>query len=219
MKRGKVYILLGPPGSGKGTQAKRIAPFLNMPHISLGDLLREAVAQKTKIGLKVEKYLKAGELVPDNTVTQVAEERIKKDDCHVGFVVDGFPRTIKQAQVFEKTLDKIGFKQEKAIYIDIPLKEVLRRLTGRRSCKSCGAVYHIEFSPPKVAGKCDKCGGKLYLRHDDEEAVIENRYKVYEKQTKPLIDHYKKLDILTYIDGKQNIDDVFNNICTSIKAS
>ena len=215
----KVYILLGPPGSGKGTQAKKIAPFLKIPHVSLGDLLREAVANKTEVGQKVEKFLKAGELVPDNTVIEVAEERITRSDCDHGFVFDGFPRTIVQAEIFEKKLENLGFKQEMAIYIDLSMEEVAKRLSGRRSCKSCGAVYHVDFSPPKAEGKCDNCGAELYLRPDDKKDVIENRYKVYEKQTSPLIDHYKKLGILKSFDGKQDIDKVFEGICASIKAA
>lgn len=213
----KVYILLGPPGSGKGTQAKKIAPFLKVPHISLGDLLREAVVKKTEVGLKAESYLKAGKLVPDDMVVKVAEGRIKNKDCDNGFVVDGFPRTMKQAKVFENTLNQVGFKQEQVIYIDLPLEDIVKRLSGRRSCRECGAVYHMEFHPPKTDGKCDKCGGELYLRHDDEKDVIETRYKVYEEQTKPLIDHYKEAGILTYIDGNQEMDKVFKDICESIK--
>jgi len=215
----KVYILIGPPGSGKGTQAKKIAPFLNAPHISLGDLLREAVTKKTEVGSLAESYLKAGKLVPDDVVIKVAEERINEEDCSNGFVVDGFPRTMKQATAFEKTLSRSGFKQEKVIYIDLPLKEILKRLTGRRSCRKCGAVYHVEFSPPKVEGKCDRCGGELYLRHDDEESVIETRYKIYEEQTKPLIDHYKELGILVQINGDQGIDRIFRDICERLKVS
>ncbi|MFC1767358.1 adenylate kinase [Candidatus Margulisiibacteriota bacterium] len=214
-----VYILLGPPGSGKGTQAKRVAPCLKVPHISLGDLLREAVAKKTEIGLKIESFLKAGKLAPDEIVIKVAEDRIKQDDCREGVVVDGFPRTIAQAKAFEKILNKAGFNQGKVIYIDLPLEGIVQRLGGRRSCKKCGAVYHAEFSPPKAEGKCDKCGEELYLRHDDEKSVIETRFRVYDEQTKPLVDHYEKQGILMHIDGKQKIDNVFESICAKLKVA
>ena len=212
----KIYVLAGPPGSGKGTQAKLLAPKLNMPHISLGDLLREAVRNGTKTGLLAKGYLDAGKLVPDKVAIDVAEEAVSKDECRKGFVIDGFPRTLEQAILFDKLVAKLKFDLAKVLYINIPMEEILRRLTGRRSCKACGAVYHIVFNPPKVENKCDKCGGELYQRHDDTEDVIKVRYEVYKKQTMPLIDYYTKSGKLANIDGTKPVAEVFKEVCNAI---
>jgi adenylate kinase len=211
-----VYVLAGPPGSGKGTQAKLLAPKLKVPHISLGDLLREAVRGGTKTGLLAKGYLDAGKLVPDNVAIDVAEEAVKKEECRKGFVIDGFPRTLEQAVLFDKLLGRLKFNLVKVLYIDIPMAEILRRLTGRRSCRKCGAVYHIAFNPPKVENKCDKCGGELYQRHDDTEDVIKVRYEVYKKQTMPLIDYYTKSGKLAHLDGTKAVAEVFKEVCDAV---
>lgn len=216
MRSADVYVLAGPPGSGKGTQAKLLAPKLKVPHISLGDLLREAVRNGTKVGKLAKGYLDAGRLVPDSVAIDVAEEAVKNEECRNGFVIDGFPRTLEQAVLFDKLLGKLKFNLAKVLYIDIPLEEILRRLTGRRSCRKCGAVYNLVFNPPKVAGKCDLCGGELYQRPDDTEDVIKVRYDVYRHQTSPLIDYYKKNGKLVYIDGTKAVAEVFKEVCKAV---
>lgn len=212
----KVYVLAGPPGSGKGTQAKLLAPELKVPHISLGDLLREAVRSGTEVGKLAKSYLDAGKLVPDSVAIKVAEEAVTKTECKNGFVIDGFPRTLEQAKLFDALLSKLKFDLSKVLYIDIPLKEILKRLTGRRSCRNCGAVYNLMFKPPKVENVCDICGGELYQRKDDTEDVIKVRYGVYEKQTSPLVDYYKKQGKLVHIDGTQKVDQVFKEVCKAV---
>ena len=216
MRSADVYVLAGPPGSGKGTQAKLLAPKLKVPHISLGDLLREAVRSGTKVGKLAKGYLDAGRLVPDNVAIDVAEEAVKKEECRNGFVIDGFPRTLEQAVLFDKLLGKLKFNLAKVLYIDIPLEEILKRLTGRRSCRKCGAVYNLMFNLPKVEGKCDLCGGELYQRPDDTEGVIKVRYDVYQKQTSPLIEFYKKNGKLAHIDGTKAVAEVFKEVCKAL---
>jgi adenylate kinase len=211
-----VYVFAGPPGSGKGTQAKLLAPKLNVPHISLGDLLREAVRNASKVGQIAKNYLDAGKLVPDNVAIDVAEEAVKNEECRNGFVIDGFPRTLEQAVLFDKMLDKLKFNLKRVFYIDIPLEEILKRLTGRRSCRTCGAIYHLTFSPPKAEGKCDVCGGELYQRRDDTDEVIRVRYEVYKKQTAPLIDYYTKTGKLAYINGNKDVAEVFKEVNKAI---
>lgn len=211
-----VIVLLGPPGSGKGTQAKLLAPKLGRPHISLGDLLREAVRNDTEVGKLAKKFLDAGKLVPDEVVLKVAEEAMSKPECKNGFVVDGFPRTLGQAKLFDALLKKLKFDIKKVLYIDLPLNEILKRLTGRRSCKNCGAVYHVAFNPPKVEGKCDVCGGDLYQRKDDTEDVIKVRFSVYEKETAPLFDYYKKSGRLVEIDGTKSVNEVFGQVSKAV---
>ncbi len=212
----KVYVLAGPPGSGKGTQAKLLAPELKVPHISLGDLLREAVRSGTDVGKLAKSYLDEGKLVPDSVAIKVAEAAVTKKECKNGFVIDGFPRTLEQAKLFDALLSKLKFDLSKVLYIDIPLKEILKRLTGRRSCRNCGAVYNLMFKPPKVENVCDICGGELYQRKDDTEGVIKVRYEVYEKQTAPLVEYYKKQGKLVHIDGTQTVDAVFKEACKAV---
>ena len=213
-----VFVLVGPPGSGKGTQAKMLAPKLGVPHISLGDLLREAVRNKTKVGDLAKSYLDAGKLVPDKVVANVAEETMKKNECANGFVVDGFPRTLEQAGLFEGTLKRLGFSIKKVIFIDLSLDEVIKRLTGRRSCNKCGAVYHVLFKPPKTSDICDSCGGELYQRSDDKEDVIKNRFEIYLKETHPLIEHYKKVGKVARVDGSKDVKNVFDQVFAAAKA-
>lgn len=218
MSLADVYIFAGPPGSGKGTQAKLLAPKLKVPHISLGDLLREAVRGGTKVGQIAKGYLDAGRLVPDNVAIDVAEEAVKKEECRKGFVIDGFPRTLEQAVLFEGLLERLKFNLARVLYIDIPLKEILKRLTGRRSCRKCGAVYNLMYNLPKIEGKCDICGGELYQRRDDTEDVIKVRFKVYEEQTSPLMDYYTKKGKLVQIDGTKDVQEVFKEICKAVGA-
>jgi adenylate kinase len=212
-----VYVLIGPPGSGKGTQAKLLSPKLGIPHISLGDLLREAVSQGTKVGLVAKGYLDAGKLVPDSVALEVAEEAMIRQECKKGFVVDGFPRTLGQAKLFDMLLVKLGFNLKKVLYIDLPIEEIVKRLSGRRSCKKCGAVYHVLFNPPKEEGVCDACGSRLYQRKDDTEEVIKVRFKVYDEQTLPLIDYYKKSGKLVRIDGSKKVNEVFDELYNAAK--
>lgn len=216
MSMANVHVFAGPPGSGKGTQAKLLAPKLKVPHVSLGDLLREAVRSGTKVGQLAKSYLDAGRLVPDNVAIDVAEEAVKKEECRNGFVIDGFPRTLEQAVLFDELLERLKFNIARVLYIDIPLEEILKRLTGRRSCKKCGAVYNLMFNPPKTEGKCDVCGGELYQRRDDTEDVIKVRYQVYKEQTSPLIDYYTKRGKLVYIDGTKGVAEVFKEVCKAV---
>jgi adenylate kinase len=174
------------------------------------------VRSGTKVGRLAKGYLDAGRLVPDNVAIDVAEEAVQKEECRNGFVIDGFPRTLEQAVLFDKLLGKLKFNLAKVLYIDIPLEEILRRLTGRRSCRACGAVYNLMFNPPKVEGKCDLCSGELYQRPDDTEDVIKVRYDVYEKQTAPLIDYYKKNGKLVHINGLRQVAEVFKEVCKAV---
>ncbi len=197
-------IFMGPPGSGKGTQSKVIAKDLGIAHISMGDILREAIKNETEVGKKAAQYLKEGKLVPDEVVNEIAKEAIKKN-AEKGFVLDGYPRTVKQAQ-FVASVTGI----DKVIYIDVAESEIVKRLTGRRSCKNCGAVYHVKEKTPLKDGICDVCGGGLYIRNDDKEETIKTRFEVYEKETSPLIDFYK--DITAKINGVGKLEDVLGRI-------
>ncbi len=205
-------ILLGPPGAGKGTQAKRLIDAYGIPQISTGDMLREAVKNQTQLGLEAKKYMDAGQLVPDEVVIGLVKERLAQPDCAKGFMLDGFPRTVAQAEELDKVLAEMGKAIDHVISIEVPNEELIGRLTGRRTCRNCGAGYHVIFDPPKVEGKCDKCGGELYQRDDDNEATVANRLKVYESQTKPLIDYYQTKGLLRPIDGVGSIDDIFARI-------
>lgn len=206
-------ILLGPPGAGKGTQAKNISSRYGIPHISTGDIFRENIKKQTYLGTEAKKYIDKGELVPDDVTVAIVEDRIKKDDCSLGFLLDGFPRTIEQANALSSITDSLGRKIDYVINIDVAKDELIERLTGRRVCSSCGASYHIKFNPPKRDGICDICGGKLIERSDDKLEAVENRLDVYLKQTAPLIDYYRKLKVLRTVNGAQGIEKVFNDIC------
>ncbi|MCX5725574.1 MAG: adenylate kinase, partial [Candidatus Saganbacteria bacterium] len=182
-----VLIFMGPPGSGKGTQALKLSERLKIPHIALGDILREEVAAGTDVGKQAEKFMSAGKLVPDELTIDIIRERLKKSDCRDGFILDGFPRNGNQAKNLEKIFSDLNVGLDRAVYFSIPLSDVVKRLSERRSCKKCGAVYHLTFHPPKKKGICDRCGEELYQRHDDEEAIIKTRFSVYTDETKPLI--------------------------------
>ncbi len=205
-------ILLGPPGGGKGTQAKRIVEKYGIPHIATGDILRDAVAKGTELGKKAKEYMDRGELVPDEIVIGIVKERLKQPDCEKGFLLDGFPRTIKQAEALDEMLKELGKKIDAVIYIDVPEEEVVKRIAYRRVCRNCGAVYNLIYSPPKEDNKCDKCGGELYQRDDDREEVVRQRFKVYMENTAPLIEYYERRGILYRVDGTKSIDEVWQQI-------
>lgn len=207
---------MGPPGCGKGTQGKRLEDKYSIPQLAAGDMLREAVRNKTEVGTKAKGYLDRGALVPDQVIVDVMRERIEKPDCADGFILDGFPRTIGQAEALQKLLAQTGKRLFAAINLDIDDEEVVRRLMGRRSCQSCGTPYHVVFSPPAKEGLCDKCGGKLAGRSDDREETIRERLRVYRDQTAPLIDYYQRLGLLRTIKGTGTIDEIFGSICSLI---
>lgn len=205
-------IMLGAPGAGKGTQAKKIAEKYAIPHISTGDIFRANIKNGTELGQKAKQYMDKGELVPDELTCDLVMDRIQQDDCKNGFVLDGFPRTIPQAEALDAALGKIGEKMDFAVDVDVPDENIVKRMGGRRACLSCGATYHIVYNPTKVEGICDACGAKTVLRDDDKPETVQNRLKVYHDQTQPLIDYYAKQDILKSVDGTQPMDDVFNAI-------
>ena len=205
-------IMLGAPGAGKGTQAKKIADLCKIPHISTGDIFRANIKQGTELGKKAKSYMDAGEIVPDELVCDLVVDRIQQDDCTEGFILDGFPRTIPQAEALTEALNAIEQKMEYALNIDVPDENIIHRMAGRRACVGCGATYHLEFAPTKVEGICDVCGEKLILRDDDKPETVTNRLNVYHAQTKPLIDYYDKKGIVYTIDGTQSMDKVFSDI-------
>ncbi len=208
-------ILLGPPGSGKGTQAKMIADKYSVRHISTGDILRENVRNNTPLGVEAKKFMDAGQLVPDSLLIDIIKDRLAKPDVQGGYMLDGFPRTIPQAQALDKILPSLKQKIDVVLNIDVPDNELVRRLSGRRMCK-CGRSYHIMFNPPKVEGKCDECGGDLYHRDDDKEGAIINRLEVYKQQTQPLIDYFNKQGIIANINGAAGIPNIFEEISATL---
>lgn len=211
-------ILLGPPGSGKGTQAKFLMTSYGIPQISTGDILREAVAKGTKLGQEAKAYMEEGKLVPDKLIVDIIKERLVKPDCGRGFILDGFPRTQAQAEALRITLAEMGISLSAVLNIKVDEPSLVRRLSGRRTCRDCQTSCHIDFSPPKIPDKCDKCGGELYQRKDDKEEVIKNRLKVYLNQTEPLIEYYGNLGgVLKDIDGKGEIEEIFDRIVGILK--
>ena len=205
-------IMLGAPGAGKGTQAKMIADKYNVPHISTGDIFRANIKNGTELGMEAKKYMDQGLLVPDELTVKILLDRVAQDDCKNGYVLDGFPRTIPQAQVLDKALSEINDKIDYAINVDVPDENIIRRMGGRRACLSCGATYHIEHIPPKKEGICDTCGKELVLRDDDKPETVGNRLDVYHKQTQPLIEFYSAKGILKTVDGTVDMKDVFSAI-------
>jgi adenylate kinase len=205
-------VLMGAPGAGKGTQAERIVEKYGVPHISTGDMFRAAIKGGTELGLKAKSFMDAGNLVPDEVTIGIVQERLGENDCEKGFLLDGFPRTVAQAEALETILDELNRPLDFAVNIDVPKDNLMERLTGRRICKSCGATYHLFFNPPKQEGTCDKCGGELYQRPDDNEETVGRRLEVYLQQTKPLLDFYEEKGYLKNIDGDQEIDKVFSDL-------
>ncbi len=211
-------IMLGAPGAGKGTQAKMIAEKFNIPHISTGDIFRANIKNGTELGKKAKEFMDKGQLVPDELTVEILLDRVANDDCKNGYVLDGFPRTIPQADVLDKELTKLGDKVDFAINVDVPDENIVRRMSGRRACLKCGATYHIEHIPPKTEGICDKCGSELVQRDDDKPETVQNRLSVYHEQTQPLIDYYEKKNILKSVDGTKDMQEVFSDIVSILNA-
>ena len=205
-------IMLGAPGAGKGTQAKMIADKYGVPHISTGDIFRANIKNGTELGMEAKKYMDQGLLVHDELTVKILLDRVANDDCKNGYVLDGFPRTIPQAEVLDNALNELGDKIDFAINVDVPDENIINRMSGRRACLSCGATYHIEHIPPKAEGICDRCGKELILRDDDKPETVKNRLGVYHEQTKPLIDFYEKKGVLKSVDGTIPMEDVFKAI-------
>lgn len=205
-------IMLGAPGAGKGTQAKKIAEVCNVPHISTGDIFRANIKNGTALGAKAKEYMDKGLLVPDELVCDLVVDRIQQSDCEKGYILDGFPRTIPQAEALTNALNAIGQKMDFAINIEVPDENIVQRMSGRRACVGCGATYHVVYNPTKVDGVCDACGEALILRDDDKPETVKNRLNVYHDQTQPLIDYYTKEGILVEVDGTKNMDEVFADI-------
>ncbi|MPL68190.1 adenylate kinase [bioreactor metagenome] len=213
-----MYILLmGPPGAGKGTQAAELVSKFNIPHISTGDMFRAAVKEQTELGKKAKAFMDAGQLVPDEVTIGIVKERLAKPDCKAGFILDGFPRTVEQANALSITLRELGITLDRVININVPSEALVSRITGRRVCKSCGDTYHITFKPPSVEGKCDKCGDEVYQRADDREETLNKRLAVYSAQTEPLVNYYQDKGLYTEIDGRQPKEQVLEAIIGSVR--
>jgi adenylate kinase len=210
-------ILLGPPGSGKGTQAKKIVERYQIPQISTGDILRAAIKEQTPMGRQAKGYMDQGTLVPDEIVVGIVRERLKAADCKGGFILDGFPRTVPQAEALEATLQTMNRGIDYVVSIEVNNEELLKRLTGRRTCRGCGGMYHLIFAPPHKEGVCDQCGGELYQRDDDKEETIKARLRVYEEQTAPLIAYYRSKGYMRAIDGVGAMEQIFQDIVKAIE--
>lgn len=205
-------ILLGPPGAGKGTQAKMLSVKLGVPHISTGDMLRQAVADGTKLGLEAKSFMDRGALVPDEVVIGIIQERLHKPDCAGGYILDGFPRTLPQAEALSRTLITFGASMDRVLSVEVPEDDLVKRLAGRRVCRDCGYMYHVDTNPPRQMASCDKCHGTLYQRDDDKEETIRHRLRVYREQTHPLIAYYDKMRLLRRIDGRGTIDEIARRV-------
>lgn len=205
-------IMLGAPGAGKGTQAKMIAEKYGIPHVSTGDIFRANIKNGTQLGMEAKQYMDQGLLVPDELTVKILLDRVANEDCKNGYVLDGFPRTIPQAEVLDKALAELGDKIDYAIDVDVPDENIVKRMGGRRACISCGATYHIEHVPPKTEGICDTCGQELVLRDDDKPETVQNRLNVYHEQTQPLIEFYNAKGVLKTVDGTMDMKDVFEAI-------
>lgn len=210
-------VLLGPPGVGKGTQAAAIVKRYNIPHISTGDIFRANIKEGTELGKKAKEYMDKGLLVPDEIVVSIVKDRLSKDDCKNGFLLDGFPRTIEQVEALDEELKNMGIKLDKVVNIYADKEILIERATGRRICKKCGATYHIKFNPPKVENICDIDGGELFQRDDDNEKTVATRIEVYQKQTEPLIEYYTKKGIILNVDGTKPIDEVFETVVKGLE--
>lgn len=211
-------IMLGAPGAGKGTQAKMIADKYGIPHVSTGDIFRANIKNGTQLGMEAKQYMDKGLLVPDELTVKILLDRVAQDDCKNGYVLDGFPRTIPQAEVLDKALGELDEKIDYAIDVDVPDENIVKRMGGRRACLSCGATYHIEHVPPKKEGICDVCGQELVLRDDDKPETVQNRLNVYHEQTQPLIEFYQAKGVLKTVDGTRDMKDVFAAITAILEA-
>ena len=205
-------IMLGAPGAGKGTQAKMLAAKYDIPHISTGDIFRANIKNGTELGAKAKEYMDKGLLVPDELVVDLIMDRFQADDCKKGYILDGFPRTIPQAEALDKALSAVGESIDYAINVEVPDENIVNRMSGRRACVGCGATYHIKYSPTKVEGKCDTCNGDLIIRDDDKPETVLNRLNVYHEQTQPLIDYYSAKGVMKEVDGTVDMNDVFDAI-------
>lgn len=210
-------MLMGLPGAGKGTQAENVSEQFGIPHVSTGDMFRLAIKEETQLGMEAKTYMDGGDLVPDEVTIGIVRERLGKDDCKNGFLLDGFPRTLRQAEALESILADAERSLDYVLHIDVDEGKLLERLSGRRICENCGATYHVTFNPPQTPGVCDKCGGRLYQREDDHEEAVKNRLAVNRKQLEPLLSFYRKRGILYPINGDQPIDDVFSDIKKRLK--
>ena len=210
-------VFLGPPGAGKGTQAKQVATKLEIPHISTGDMLRESIRKRQAIGLKAREFMDRGELVPDNVMLNIVDERIKESDCGGGFLLDGFPRTILQAEGLDGVMERNDIELDHVVSIEVPEDELVSRLTSRRLCSRCGQDYNLVLRPPEKEGLCDLCGGEVYQREDDREETIRNRLAVYRRQTDPLKDYYKGKELLRTVNGSGSIDAIYNSILSVLQ--
>lgn len=207
-------VLLGPPGAGKGTQAKSISNRYSIPHISTGDIFRKNISENTPLGIEAKKHIDKGQLVPDDVTINMVKDRLQEEDCKNGYLLDGFPRTVHQAEALQEFLSNRNESLDTALLIEVPISFILERMTGRRVCPSCGASYHIRFNPPMIVGKCDVCGSDVIQRKDDTEETVSERLDVYKRQTQPLIDFYKERNLLSIVDGTKAINEVFEGICS-----
>ncbi|MCB9893777.1 MAG: adenylate kinase [Planctomycetes bacterium] len=212
-----ILVFLGPPGVGKGTQAAKLAADLHLPHISTGDLFRDHLKRKTELGRKAEGYMNEGKLVPDDLVVDLVMDRIGSADCAKGFILDGFPRTVPQDTALEKKLDLRGDKVVAAMYFDAPREVIVERISGRRTCKACGAMSHAKFAPTKQEGVCDTCGGETYQRADDDASKVTERLKEYDNKTGPLVPHYREKGILHEFDARGGVDEIFEQLKAEIE--
>jgi adenylate kinase len=212
-----LVVIMGPPGAGKGTQAEKLAKEFALPHISTGEIFRGAVKEGTEMGKKAKEYMDKGMLVPDEIVIGIVKERLAKPDCNEGVLLDGFPRTVEQAEALDEVLDELQIKISAVVNVDVHEEELISRLTGRRVCRNCGATYHLKFNPPKVRNICDHCSGELYQRSDDTIDTVKERLVIYQKQTFPIIEYYEHQDLFKSVDGARGIDEVFDDLADHLK--